>query len=136
MVEPLTMLNKQEAEREAKALARSLGKGWKPTVFEEEEGWHCCVVHGPLAVYPQTGGKYICRVTDKPKEMAKKPTLLSSNRVCVTPLEAVRATVGHARIMVTKLDTIVKTAEEVLSGSLKTGVELEFVYHPKTKEKL
>lgn len=47
-----------EACRRARALARVLGRGWKPRVWENL-GWHYNAVRGTLKVSPDGGSGYI-----------------------------------------------------------------------------
>jgi hypothetical protein len=120
------MINKSLAEKEATALAKVLGQGWKPKVWQNS-GWHCCVVKGPVAVYPNPEGQFICRITDKPEGPHK---LASSGRLFDTPIEAVQATIGGAKIVVRKLSTLVKVAEGILDESLQTNITFDFEYQP------
>lgn len=122
-----TMTNKIQAEKEATALARVLGPGWKPNVWQNS-GWHCCVVKGPVAVYPNSNGKFICRITDKPKG-PHKITASTSKRLYNSPAEAVKATIGGAKVVVRKMETIVKVAEGILDDTLKTNIIFDFEYN-------
>ncbi len=124
------MINKEHAEKEANALAKSLGKKWTPRVWKKSTGWHCCVVQGPLAVYPHKEGQFVCRLTDDPERTFDKVTVLSSTRLQNTPIEAVKAAVGTAKIVIRKMSKITQIADIILAESLHTHIPINFVYTP------
>lgn len=71
----------QQALKASRDIARRLGPGWEPNVWENL-GWHFNLKCGPMAVYPAIRkGKFIIT-------MANGPYL---DRVFTTPAAAVRA---------------------------------------------
>lgn len=109
----------QRATQEAEALAKLLGPGWKPKVWENA-GWHFSAEaeHGPFRVTPQTTGSAIIgdwKVYGYTAWINTQPQFIESAE---TPHQAFAAALTRMHVAVKHLTRDLATAK-ALAGAVK-----------------
>jgi hypothetical protein len=92
-----------EAERRATELAKRMGEGWKPRVWENL-GWHYAVISpcGRLKIHPSIGDRYLAFLGEADSYGGRWAEHGD------TPEEAARSAIAHAKLEAANIQALVE----------------------------